>query len=135
MTNSKQNVKVITEEKVPHPLELDWNKYFVLMPQGTKYCEKKLTISEKGQIRLNSLLYRSIKRKELEFIFSKDYREIILNENGENIHKITKAGTVKNYEIVERLKKNKIKFPVSYIIKWNEDLGVWSGTINMTNKA
>lgn len=116
-------------------LELDWNKYFVLMPQDTRYHEKKLTITEKGEIRLNSLLQRSIKSKTVEFIFSKDYKEVIINENGKNPHKLTKAGTAKNHEIVERLKKIKIKFPISYTISWDEMLGMWKGAINISNKV
>lgn len=114
---------------------LDWNKYFVLMPQPSRYYEKKLTITEKGDIRLNSALQKSIQSKEIEFIFSKDYREILLNENGKNPHKLTKAGTARNREIVERLKKNKIRLPVSYIVKWNDAFGMWYGIINMSNKA
>ena len=42
--------------------------------------------------------------------------------------------TTKNREIVSLLKKVKISFPVSYTIEWNEDIGAWEGTMDISNK-
>lgn len=110
--------------------KIDWNNYFVLKPERSSSNEKKVTITERGEIRLNSILYREIHTREIEFVFSNDCKEMILNLNGDNPYKITKAGIIKNKEIVQKLKKNGIEFPVSYKMKWDKDIEMWRGFSN-----
>lgn len=122
-----------TENENEKQGKIDWNKYFVLMPQNLRCNEKKITITEKGEIRLNSALHKEIQSKTIEFIFSNDCKEVILKLDGKNPHKITKAGTTKNREIVEKLKNIGIKFPVSYGMKWDEEIAMWRGKVDVSS--
>lgn len=124
-----------TKDKNEKQKKIDWSKYFVLMPQKLRYNEKKITITEKGEIRLNSALHKEMQSKAIEIIFSNDCKEVILNLNGENPHKITKAGTTKNGVIVEKLKKIGIKFPIFYEVKWDEEIAMWKGVLHVSNET
>lgn len=122
------DIKRVNDENLE---KIDWNRFFVLKPKRLLYNEKKITITERGEIRLNSVLHKEIQCKAIEFIFSNDCREVILNLNGGNSHKMTKAGTTKNKEIVEKLKKNGIEIPAFYEMKWDKDIEMWRGILNV----
>lgn len=111
--------------------KIDWNNYFVLKPERLSSNEKRVSITERGEIRLNSILYREIHTKAIEFIFSNDCNELILNLDGKNTYKIPKSGIIKNKEIVQKLKKIGVEFPVSYKMKWDKDIDMWRGYSNI----
>ena len=93
-----------------------------------------MTITEKGELRLNSKLHKNIPDKNIELIFSNDYRTILLNPDGENAHVFTKAGTTKNHDLTEAFCKMKIKFPVTYHVNWNEEYQMWKGRLEISDK-
>lgn len=121
------------EKEAPLP-RLDWNRFFVLKPQSRQYQEMKLVIHPKGEIRLNAHLQKKLQNRRIEIILSKDYQYILLNPQGANAHEFTKAGTVKNREIVELLKKARIPLPVSYRVYWSEQYDMWEGKIEISEK-
>lgn len=110
---------------------MDWDKYFVLKPQKTRLKELKLSITEKGEIKLNSVLLRSIPSRKLELILSNDYKTIYLNPDGDNAHEFTKAGIAKNIELVEILNKMNFSYPIVYKVDWDKRFGMWRGEIDM----
>lgn len=110
---------------------INWNRFFVLKPQTTRFQEMLLTITEKGEIRLNSRLQKEINSREIELIFSRDYKEVLLNTRGQNPHKFTKAGVAKNRDISNLLKKEKIPLPSVYIVCWNENYKMLHGKLAM----
>ncbi len=116
-------------------MDIDWNKYFILKPQEARYAERKITIMEKGELRLNSALQKEIAKKKVGLIFSNDYKEIIIYTGGNDLHALTKAGTITNHEIVDKLKRVRVKFPVSYTLRWDEKVNVWRGNIDISNKV
>lgn len=128
---------VPTEEKprTSKPINLNMDKYMLLSPQNTKYQELKISVFEMGELRMNAALTNAIKNKKIEIFLSKDYRSIILNPDGPNAHEFTKAGTVKNREIVTLLKKLRIPFPIVYLVTWNEELSAWEGKLNVSAKV
>lgn len=113
---------------------LDWNRFFILKPQERRCQEMKLIVHPEGEIRLNSHLQKKLQNRRIEIIMSKDYQFILLNPQGANAHEFTKAGTVKNREIVELFKKARIPLPVSYRIYWNEQYRMWEGKIEIPEK-
>lgn len=130
----KEGPAAVPGEEIKTAAELDWNQFFVLSPQKARMQEMKVSIVEKGEIRLNAILQKKILSRKLEIIMSKDYKTILLNPDGANAHEFTKAGTVKNKEIVERLRKMKLTFPVTYIIQWDEKFGMWRGELETADK-
>lgn len=111
--------------------DMDWNRYFVLKPKKTRLKELKLSITEKGEIKLNSVLLRNIQSRKLEIILSKDYKTIYLNPHGDNVHEFTKAGVAKNIEIVEILNKMNLSYPIVYKVEWDDKFGMWRGEIDI----
>lgn len=114
--------------------EIDWNEFFVLKPQKSRLNERKIIISDKNEIRLNSGLQNAIQSRNIELIFSKNYKLVLLNPEQENGHKFTKAGITKNREIVEMFRKLKIPFPVTYIVEWDEEYQMWKGELKTESK-
>ncbi len=132
---NKREQEVKAERIVATPqINIDWSKYFVLKPQKSRYTERRITIMEKGEIRLNSTFRKEFEKSELGLIFSNNYKEVLIYMEGNELHRLTKAGTIKNHEIVDKLKRIRVKFPVSYILKWDENLQVWRGNIDIPNK-
>lgn len=115
-------------------LNLDWEDFFVLKPNTTRFQEMRVTITEKGEIRFNSLLHKNLPNRKIQIIFSKDYRTVLLNPEGEDAHIFTKAGTTKNRMLIEVFRKMKIKFPVGYIVNWDEKYEMWKGKLDITDK-
>lgn len=112
---------------------LDWNRFFVLKPDSGRCQEMKLSITEKGEIRLNSRLQKEIPEKEIEIIFSKDYKTVLLNPGGRNSHVFTKAGTTRNRGVAEVFAKMKIEFPVFYMVEWNAEYAMWLGKLKLSS--
>lgn len=122
-----------TKELIEKYIDLD--NFVLLEPKSARSQEMRVSIVEKGEIRLNTLLMNTINTRKIEIFISKDCRKIILNPNGARSHKFTKAGTAKNDEIVTVLKKLKIKFPITYNVEWNEQAAIYEGKINVSNKV
>ena len=114
--------------------QVDWNEFFVLNPPVGPYSDMRVTCTEKGEIRLNSKLYKAIGTNEIELIFSKNYKTMLLNPARGNCHRFTKAGTAKNREMTGLLKKQKLVFPVTYVVEWDENYQMWRGNLKIENK-
>lgn len=114
---------------------LNWDKFFVLEPQGRRVQDMKMVIHPTGELRLNSHLQKHIQDRRIEIIMSKDYQSVLLNPQGANAHVFTKAGTARNRGIVELLKKAKIPLPASYLICWNEQYKMWEGKLEASDKS
>lgn len=115
-------------------VNLNWNDFFVLKPDDLRSREMRLTITDKGEIRFNSQLHKQLPNKKIQIIFSKDYRILLLNPDGEDAHIFTKAGTTKNRELIDAFLKLKLKFPVSYAVKWDEEYNMWKGKLDISDK-
>ena len=134
----EDDTKVVKEYKLDagvSTLKLDTSKFSLLQPQTARYSQMVLTVKEKGELKMNSALMNKIKERDVEIFVSKDCRTIILNPLGTCSHKFTKAGTAKNREIVSMLRKLRIKFPISYIVEWNESICAWEGVLDINAKV
>ena len=77
---------------------------------------------------------KHIDSNEIELIFSKKCDLILLNPGKKTGHKFTKAGTTKNKEIVEHLRKQKVPFPAVYTVNWDEKYNMWKGELHIECK-
>lgn len=134
--------EVVVQEKIvqerqekKNQAKINSDKYVLLQPQRARLPEMKISIVDKGELRLNATLMNKIKTRKIEIFLSKDYHNIILNPDGPNAHEFTKAGTAKNREIVAMLKKLRVSFPVVYTVLWNDENGVFEGEINIPAKV
>lgn len=111
-------------------LSLDWKQYFILEPERGMLSEKKMTVTEKGEIRLSAPLRREMGTRKIELAFSRDMQTVYLNPNGEHAHAFTKAGTAKSRELAEILRKMKAGFPAVYMVKWDDETAAWKGKLD-----
>ena len=136
--NAKEQVPLCTQDIYlgsNSKLEnLNWDDFFILKPNNARHQEMRLTITEKGEIRLNTQLNKNMPNRKVQIIFSKDYRTVLLNPSEDDAHIFTKAGTTKNRGIVQVFQKLKLKFPVGYIIKWDENYKMWCGELDISDK-
>lgn len=125
---SKSKPPVIN--KTSSKIVLDWDNFFLIKPTSSRYDEMKVTVSEKGEMRLNSVLHQKIQSSKIQLFLSNDYKTLILNPCDENAHNFTKAGTCKNKSIVNYFQKLNLKFPISYHVQWDEENQFWKGTLD-----
>lgn len=94
-----------------------------------KKKELVVSIMTDGTFSLNPKLFEYFPNQKAEIKLKKDSSEIALLSNGTTLVYLGKNGRTKNYKIVEKMKKNKIKLPVYYVGEWDQDEGVWIGKI------
>lgn len=109
--------------------QINWDDFFVLMPEGARTTESKVTISANGDIKLNSRLQREVVCRELGMIFSNDCRVLYLDPESQNPHRFTKSGVARNRDMVVLLEKKGITFPACYIVTWDRDYLLWKGQL------
>lgn len=126
---NKSNSSIVSKNSIK--IDLDWNNFFVLKPTSSKYNEMKVTVNEKGEIRLNSALQKELQASNIQLILSNDYKILYLKPSDENAHKFTKAGICKNKNIVKHIQKLKLNYPVTYRIQWDEKVKMWKGTLDI----
>ena len=127
----EENEQILYNEK---EVDLDWSEFFVLEPEKGKYMEHRITFNEKGEIRLNSSLQKKINSNDIQIILSKNLKTILLNPGTGKGHRFTKAGTTKNREYLNFLRKLKIAFPIVYVVKWDEHYQMWKGDLKIEPK-
>ena len=72
-------------------------------------------------------------QREVEIRMHKDSKKILIKDNPDVIIKLNKNGRIKNYNILQSLEKNKIKFPAYYVMGWDEETGMWVGELCYEN--
>lgn len=133
-TSEKQDLIRMEKAKSISVINLNSDDYTLLKPLPAKYNRMIFTVKENGEMKMNSTLMNKIKEREIEIFISKDSRTIVLNPLGSYTHKFTKAGTAKNKEIVSVLKRLRLKFPICYVVDWNESIGAWEGKMDISDK-
>ena len=109
----------------------EWDRASILWPDEKTYGELRVTINEKGEIRLNETFRKKLKTDMVAVRFGNDYCVILLKEQqaGDGVYQYTKAGIIRNRGIVEKLKKRKIQLPASYTVTWNDKEKFWRGEL------
>ena len=112
---------------------LDLSEFEIVKPAIRKDAKQVISIFDNGDLALNSVLSRRLKTNKIEIRIKKDCSQILLVPEGEVLLDITKNNRIKNYQIYEKLRGKKVKFPVYYIGDWDEENGIWIGELVMTN--
>lgn len=108
---------------------LDWNHFFVVMPQPRRNQEMKFSVTQDGEIRLNASLQKEIKSRKIEIIMYDNYKMCYLNPQGKNAHEFTKAGIAKNAELARKLACLGQEYPIVYRVAWDDKYRLWRGDL------
>ncbi len=109
----------------------EWDQADILWPDEKNDGELRISINDKGEIRLNKAFLRKIETKTVAIRFSNNYKVILLREmlSGDGVYKCTNGGIIRNKRIVSELKKRNFQFPVTYVIIWDEKEKFWRGNL------
>lgn len=107
--------------------QINLNGFSLLEPENSREQEKKIQVTEKGEIKLNSSLRNAIKTQDIEIYVSNNGNELLLNVNGKNNCHFTKSGMTRNRKMASIISKNGTTFPVTYVVEWSEKYKMWRG--------
>lgn len=135
----QENVNVKNIEKGIYQLKkadkkkkYQWEEFEIVQANKRK-TEEVVTIQSDGTFTVNVQLLSHFEDYKMQVRIKKDCSQIALLKNSENAIYVGKNGRKKNYDIVEKIKKTKIKFPVYYIGEWDEEEKVWIGNYSQYN--
>ena len=116
---------------------IDFADFEVVKPAVRRKTKQVISVFESGDIAINDALTKQLGVKEVEIRIKRDCRQIVLIPDGNEKIELGKNNRFKNYEIYEKLKERKVKFPVYYVGEWNESNKFWLGemTTNNPNKT
>ena len=109
----------------------EWDQADVLWPDEKNDGELRVSINDKGEIRLNKAFLKKIETKTVAIRFNNNYKVILLREmlSGDGVYKCTNGGIIRNKRIVSELKKRNFQFPVTYVVVWDEKERFWRGSL------
>lgn len=114
-------------------MKIDLSEFEVIKESKRKPASFVVSISKDGTFVINSCLLKELETLEIEVRLKPDCSQMTIRNEGEFKVKISKNGRMKNYIIKEKLEKSKIKLPVYYIVKWDEEDNLWFGDLAMSN--
>ena len=115
-------------------VHLDLSDFEIVKPAIRRKIKQVISVFENGDITINETLAKMLNVKELEIRIKKDCGQLLLIPNGEDKIEIGKNSRFKNYEIYEKLKGKRVKFPVYYVGEWNENKEFWLGKLTTVNQ-
>lgn len=124
--DKQENAAQETAEKVS-----EWDRADILWPDEKNDGGLRVSINDKGEIRLNKAFLRKIETKTVAIRFNNNYKVILLREmlSGDGVYKCTNGGIIRNRRIVSELKKRNFQFPVTYVVIWDEKEKFWRGSL------
>ena len=123
----KEKSRKMVDESKKEIIFDEFDDFEVIDPSTVKNPQKVLSVMSSGTIAMNPVLLKHFVDFSAEIRLKKDCTEIIMLKNGEVLTNLGKQGRVKNYNLVERLKKANMKFPIYFVGEWNEEKGMWHG--------
>lgn len=107
---------------------------FITVQNFTKR-ENNLVVSifEDGTVTLNKRLLECFPERRAQVKLKRDCSKMAIIKDGNEEIDFGKNGRIKNYDILDRLKRRKKKFPLYYVGNWDEQCGIWIGKISMDN--
>ena len=119
----KRNAKVENKNSSKY----DFTEFEIIKSVTRKNTQLVMAIFEDGTVSLNTKLLELFPEHNVEIRIKKDCSQIALFPKGNSCINVGKNGRIKNYDIVERIKKSKIKLPTYYVGEWDDDEIVWIG--------
>lgn len=113
--------------------EINLSDFEVVKSAVRRKTKQVISVFENGDIAINDALKRQLGVNEIEIRIRRDCRQIVLIPDGTEKIELGKNSRFKNYEIYEKIKGRKVKFPVYYVGEWNVKNNFWLGEMTMTN--
>lgn len=123
----------ISSKVLSENTSIDLNEFEIIRPAIRKKTKQVISVFENADISINETLLKTFDDKNIEMRIKKDCGQLLIIPNGEECIEIGKNNKFKNYEIYERLKKRRVKFPVYYVGEWFEDKKYWLGYLTSVN--
>ncbi len=115
-------------------MKIDFDDFEVIIPELRKPMKQVVSVFEDGSLSVNEALVKGLKTNQFEIrLDKKEQSKMLLIPNGKEITDMGKNNRIKNYAIVKRLEKKKIKFPIYYVGDWDEESKCWIGELSLTN--
>ena len=113
--------------------QVDLSEFEVVRQAVRKKAKQVVSVFETGDVAINDALIKQLKVKELEIRIKKDCKQLLILPDGEVKLEIGKNSRFKNYDIYEKLKNKRVKFPVYYVGEWDEKNKFWLGDMTAVN--
>ena len=123
----KGKSRKVADEIKKETLPDGFDDFEVIDPSTTKNPKEVLSVMSSGTIAMNPVLLKHFEDFSAEIRLKKDCTEIIMLKYGKVLTNLGKQGRVKNYNLVERLKKANMKFPLYFVGEWDEENELWYG--------
>ena len=114
-------------------MSINLEEFEVIQPTSGRQQDMVISILKDGSVNFNHRLMEKFPQREVEIRMHKDSKKILIKDNPDVIIKLNKNGRIKNYNILQSLEKNKIKFPAYYVMGWDEETGMWVGELCYEN--
>lgn len=114
-------------------MSINLNDFEIVQPSSRGQRKLVISVLKNGTVNFNQKLMEKFPQREVEIRISSDAKKLLIKDQGDVIIKLPKSGRLKNPNIIQRLEKNKVKFPIYYVIKWEEDLSMWFGELFYNN--
>lgn len=111
----------------------DFSDFTIIENVTRKEMQEVLSIMENGMIAANSKLLKHFDDGKTEIRIKGDASEIALLAKGEKKINLGKNGRVKNYQLPDYIKKNRIKLPVYFVGEWDDEEKIWLGHLSQYN--
>jgi len=113
--------------------QVNLSDFETVKPAVRRKAKQVISVFANGDIAINGALAKLLDVKELEIRIKKDCGQLLLLPNGKERIEIGKNSRFKNYEIYEKLRERKVKFPVYYVGEWHEGKEFWLGDLTTIN--
>ena len=114
-------------------MSINLNDFEVVQPSTRGQRKLVISVLKNGTVNFNQKLMEKFPQREVEIRISSDAKKLLIKDQGDVIIKLPKSGSIKNPNIIQRLEKNRVKFPIYYVIDWEEDLSMWLGELFYDN--
>lgn len=114
-------------------MKINFDEFEVVKPIARKKVKQVISISDNGDFAINSELRKAVKTSKFEVHIKKDCTQILLFPNGKEITDVGNNNRIKNYAVLEKLSKKKIKVPAYYVGSWDEENECWIGELVLSN--
>lgn len=133
LTAERTNYVLPEKNIIGERMQVNLSEFEVIKPAIRRKTKQVISVFENGDIAFNEELVKQLEAKSCEIRIKKDCSQLILLPDGEEKLEIGKNSRFKNYEINEKLKRRKVRFPVYYIGEWNEAKEFWLGDLSSSN--
>lgn len=106
---------------------IDFSEYYKIEPKTRKEPKMVATVTAKGQMLLNSVLFKELGVNPFELHLKKNGKTLIILTSETAQISANKNGIIKNYNLTEKLAEIKFKLPAYYIFAFDEEVQAFIG--------